>query len=161
MIRAVHLDDAQELVDIYNYYVLNTVVTFDVDPLSLEMFEAKIKSIQTNYPFIVFEANNDILGYAYGSLFRPHSAYSSVVEATVYVKHDAKKQQIGTQLYAELLTQLIQKDFHTVLGVLTVPNEASIKLHEKFGFEKVAHLKEVGYKFDTWQHVGIWQLKLN
>ncbi|MBU2952111.1 GNAT family N-acetyltransferase [Tamlana agarivorans] len=161
MIRSLKKKDTQDVLDIYNYYVLNSVATFDVDALSLEEFQNKIDQIYKDYPFIVFEENNEILGYAYGSRFRPKPAYNDVVESTVYVKHDTHGKAIGTKLYAELIAQLIERDFHTVLGVLTVPNDASIKLHEKFGFEKVAHLKEVGYKFNTWQHVGIWQLKLN
>ncbi|MDO6758787.1 GNAT family N-acetyltransferase [Tamlana sp. 2_MG-2023] len=161
MIRSLKKQDTQEILDIYNYYVLNSVATFDIDALTLEEFQDKINNIYKDYPFIVFEENNEILGYAYGSRFRPKAAYNDVVESTVYVKHDTHGKEIGTKLYAELIAQLIERDFHTVLGVLTIPNEASVKLHEKFGFEKVAHLKEVGYKFDTWQHVGIWQLKLN
>ena len=161
MIRDLHINDAQELLSIYNYYVLNTTVTFDIEPLSIDAFLAKLKLISADYPFIVFEENNEILGYAYGSKFRPKPAYNYVVESTVYVKHTAHGKQIGTKLYAELLKQLKETNLHTVLGVLTIPNDASIKLHEKFGFEQVANLKEVGFKFGEWQHVGIWQLKLD
>jgi len=78
----------------------------------------------------------------------------------VYVKHTDQGKQIGSTLYAELIRLLKATDLHTLLGVLTIPNEASVKLHEKFGFNQVAHLKEVGKKFDTWQDVGMWQLKL-
>ena len=160
MIRPVHINDAQELIDIYNYYVINTTVTFDIEPLSLPVFKEKIEQIIAEYPFIVFEENNDILGYAYGSRFRPRAAYNYVAESTVYVKHAAYGNQIGSKLYAELIRLLKKTNLHTVLGVLTIPNEASIKLHEKFGFEQVANLREVGFKFGEWQHIGIWQLTL-
>ena len=160
MIRLVNISDAQALLDIYNYYALNTTVTFDIKPLSLEIFEDKINQIIKQYPFLVFEENKEILGYAYGSRFRPKPAYDYVVESTVYVKHGSHGKQIGTKLYEELIKRLSQTNLHTVLGVLTVPNDASIKLHEKFGFKQVALLKEVGYKFDAWQDVGIWQLHL-
>ena len=160
MIRPVHINDAQELLDMYNYYVINTTVTFDIEPLTLDVFKEKIKQIITEYPFIVFEENNDILGYAYGSRFRPRAAYNYVAESTVYVKHTAHGNQIGSKLYAELIRLLKKTNLHTVLGVLTIPNEASIKLHEKFGFEQVANLREVGFKFGEWQHIGIWQLTL-
>lgn len=161
MIRPFHIDDAKALLDIYNYYVLNTTATFDIEALSIEAFENKINTIKTNYPFIVFEEANEILGFAYGSRFRPKPAYDYVAESTVYVKHTAHGKQIGSKLYEELIVQLKKSNLHTVLGVLTIPNEASIKLHEKFGFEQVAYLKEVGLKFGAWQNVGIWQLKLN
>lgn len=158
MIRPVTISDAQTLLNIYNYYVLNTVTTFDLEALSLDRFTEKIKSIMTDYPFIIYEENNEILGYAYGSKFRPKPAYNQTVESTVYVKHGTYGKQIGTKLYTELLSLLKQEKFHVVLGVLTLPNEASIKLHEKFGFKQVAHLKETGLKFGSWHDVGFWQL---
>lgn len=158
MIRPVKISDAQSILDIYNHYVLNTVVTFDLEALSLNDFKAKINSIVPQYPFLVFEENNEILGYAYGSKFRHKPAYNQTVESTVYVKQGEHGKQIGTRLYAELLRLLKLDNYHVVLGVLTLPNENSVKLHEKFGFKQVAHLKEVGLKFGTWQDVGIWQL---
>jgi phosphinothricin acetyltransferase len=160
MIRPVHVDDAKALLAIYNYYVLHTTVTFDIEPLSLSSFKDKLNRINTNYPFIVFEDENEILGYAYASRFRPKPAYDSVAETTVYVKHTAHGKQIGTLLYTELLALLKRTELHTVLGVLTIPNEASVKLHEKFGFKQVASLNEVGLKFGKRQNVGIWQLHL-
>jgi len=158
MIRNVQIEDAQELLDIYNYYVVNTVITFDLEALSLDAFKEKITTVSADYPFIVYEENSEILGYAYGSKFRPKPAYNNTVESTVYLKHGAQGKQIGSKLYNELLFLLKQKNVHIVLGVLTLPNEASVKLHEKFGFKEVAHLKEVGLKFGEWQDVGFWQL---
>lgn len=158
MIRPVHFNDTQNILNIYNYYVVNTVVTFDLDAVSLESFQEKIKNITADYPFIVYEENNEILGYAYGSRFRPKPAYNHTVESTIYIKQGQHGKQIGTKLYKELLLLLKQDNFHIVLGVLTLPNEASVKLHEKFGFKKVAHLKEAGLKFGNWQDVGFYQL---
>lgn len=161
MIRSLHINDTKALLDIYNYYVLHTTVTFDIEALSIEAFEIKVNTINENYPFIIFEEDNEILGFAYGSRFRPKPAYDYVAESTVYVKHAAHGKGIGSILYKELIARLKQTKLHTVLGVLTIPNEASIKLHEKLGFEQVGYLKEVGLKFGEWQNVGIWQLKLD
>lgn len=161
MIRLATILDARQILDIYNYYVLNTTVTFDIDPLPLDVFEEKMMGIQRAYPFLVFEDDKEILGYAYGSRFRPKPAYDFVVESTVYVKQGHHGKKIGTQLYKELLHLLKESKLHTVLGVLTVPNDGSIKLHEQFGFKKMGELKEVGFKFGQWQNVGIWQLHLN
>ena len=158
MIRNVQIEDAQQLLDIYNYYVVNTVVTFDLEPLSLDVFKERITTVSSDYPFLVYEENSEILGYAYGSKFRPKPAYNNTVESTVYLKHGYQGKQIGSKLYEELLYLLKQKNTHVVLGVLTLPNQASVKLHEKFGFKEVAHLKEVGLKFGEWQDVGFWQL---
>ncbi|MDN3666527.1 GNAT family N-acetyltransferase [Algibacter miyuki] len=161
MIRAVKHNDTEALRRIYNYYVLNTTVTFDEEPVSLADYTEKLNGIISHYPFLVFEENNEILGFAYGSKFRPKPAYNTTVESTVYVKHGEHGKQIGTQLYAKLLQLLKTQNYRTVLGVLTIPNAGSVKLHENFGFTKVAHLKEVGFKFETWLDVGIFQLKLN
>ncbi|TBN04742.1 N-acetyltransferase family protein [Hyunsoonleella flava] len=161
MIRRFTKEDIKALLDIYNYYVTNTVSTFDIEPLTFDTFQAKVNRIDSEYPFLVFEEGNEILGFAYASRFRPKPAYNFTVESTVYVKHDAHGQQIGTKLYKELLDKLKFTDAHTVLGVLTIPNDASVKLHEKFGFKEVALLKEVGLKFGKWHDVGIYQLKLS
>ena len=160
MIRSFHIKDIKQLLDVYNYYVENSIVTFDLEPLSLKAFKEKMLRISKIYPFIVFEENNEVLGYAYGSRWRPKPAYNKTVESTVYVKHGEHGKQIGTKLYAELLSLLKQENYHVVLGGLTLPNEASVKLHEKFGYKQVAHFKAVGFKFNKWHDVGFWQLKL-
>jgi len=161
MIRKASLADASALLEIYNYYVIHTTVTFDEEAVPLSAFTKKIDDILKAYPFFVFEENNEILGFTYASKFRPKPAYNYTVESTVYVKHGVHGKKIGTQLYATLIAALKEQKFKSVLGVLTIPNPASIKLHEKFGFTQVAHLKEVGFKFDTWLDVGIFQLKIN
>ncbi len=160
MIRPFHIKDTEELLDIYNYYVLNTIVTFDITPLTLNTFKEKLTKINKDFPFLIFEENNEILGYAYGSKWRPKPAYNKTVETTVYVKNGFGGKQIGSKLYNDLLTILKSQNYHIALGGLTLPNEASVKLHEKFGFQQVSHFKEVGRKFDTWLDVGFWQLKL-
>lgn len=158
MIRPVTIEDAQQLVDIYNHYVLNTVVTFDDVPFTVQAFQEKIESIYKVYPFFVFEENNKIVGYAYANKWREKPAYKYTVESTVYLHHNAQGKQIGTKLYIALLSHLKEQNYHVVVGGLTLPNAASVKLHEKFGFEQVAHYKEVGLKFNTWLDVGFWQL---
>ena len=158
MIRSVTLNDAKELVAIYNHYVLNTVVTFDDIPFSEEAFKDKIASIISNYPFFVYEEDTKILGYAYANKWREKPAYRHTVESTVYVHHEAQGKQIGFKLYTELLNHLKADKYHVVVGGLTLPNDASVKLHEKFGFNQVAHFKQVGLKFNSWLDVGFWQL---
>jgi phosphinothricin acetyltransferase len=160
MIRNVTIDDAQELVAIYNYYVTDTIVTFDKESFSIASFENKINDIYPNFPFLVFEENNEILGYAYGSKWRKKPSYDNTAEITIYIKNGIHGKGIGTKLYYELIQSLKTQNFHTLIGGLTLPNDASIRLHEKFGFKKVAHFKEVGRKFDQWLDVGFWQLTL-
>lgn len=161
MVRPFKIEDIQQLLDIYNYYVLNTVVTFDIEPLIFETFLEKITRINNDFPVIVFEKEKKILGYAYGSKWRAKPAYKYTVESTIYVKYGEHGKQIGTHLYTSLLDFFKQENYNTVLGGVTLPNDASVKLHEKFGFKKVAHFKEVGLKFEQWLDVGFWQLKIN
>ena len=161
MIRRVEIKDAEVIASIYNYYILNTDATFVEKVITIKECVDKIKLITSKYPFIVFEENNEVLGYAYGSQFRPESAYNCTVESTVYVKPGVQGKQIGTALYTELISVLKQQEFKSVLGVLTIPNLSSEKLHNKLGFTQVAHLKNVGFKFNKWLDVGVFQLMLN
>ena len=158
MIRNVIINDAKELVVIYNYYVVNSIITFDREPFSITEFEEKINTISPNFPFLIYEENNEILGYCYGSKWRKKPSYNNTVEITIYLKNGIQGKGIGTKLYSKLIEILKNQDYHTLIGGLTLPNDISIKLHEKFGFKKVAHFKEVGRKFDKWHDVGFWQL---
>lgn len=161
MIRNISIRDAKQIVDIYNYYVLNSIVTFDEFPFSEKDFVERIKTISGQYPFIVFEENQQILGYAYANMFRQKPAYGKTVETTIYLKNDVQGKYIGTQLYTELLKILKEQNYHAIIGGLTLPNDASVRLHEKLGFKQVAHFKEVGFKFNTWLDVGFWELILD
>ena len=161
MIRAVKLEDAKEIAEIYNYYILNSCVTFEELPVSAEEMRGRIEVAYLKFPWLVFEKDNEILGYACASSWKPRSAYKHTVEITVYLKKEATKNGIGSLLYAALIGQLTDLGFHAVIGGISLPNEASIALHEKFGFEKIAQFKEVGYKFKKWIDVGYYELLIN
>lgn len=161
MIRKVKLSDAKAIMEIYNYYVLHTIVTFDDAPFTVDEFKERIQTVSAMYPFIVFEESKKLLGYAYANKWREKPAYKNTVEITIYIHPEAHGKQIGSRLYAELLSQLKNEHYHVIVGGLTLPNEASVKLHEKFGFKQVAHFKEVGNKFGKWLDVGFWQLTLH
>jgi L-amino acid N-acyltransferase YncA len=158
MIRAVKLEDAREIAEIYNYYILNSCVTFEELALSTEEMQVRIEAGSSKFPWLVFEKNNEIHGYAYASAWKPRSAYKHTVESTVYLKKEATKNGIGSLLYTALISQLTDLGFHAIIGGISLPNEASVALHEKFGFEKIAQFKEVGYKFQKWIDVGYWEL---
>ncbi|MBU3822708.1 GNAT family N-acetyltransferase [Flavobacteriaceae bacterium XHP0103] len=161
MIRNAKITDAKQIVDIYNYYVLNSVVTFDEVPFSEADFKTRIVDVSSRYPFIVYQENSKILGYAYANMFRQKPAYKNSVETTIYLAKEAQGKQIGTKLYSALLNLLKAQKYHVAIGGLTLPNEASVKLHEKLGFKQVAHFKEVGFKFNKWLDVGFWELILD
>jgi len=162
MIRPVKRQDAQEIVDIYNHYVENTVITFEEECIdSNEMVKRIEKVIDANLPWLVIEESGILLGYAYATPWKARSAYRFSVEATVYLDPKEQGKGLGTQLYKTLFSELKQKSIHSVLGGITLPNPASIALHEKLGMTKVAHFHQIGRKFDQWLDTGYWQLTLD
>lgn len=161
MIRTVKLGDAKDICDIYNYYIENTVVTFDEEPINIEKMEKKIKKIIESYPFIVYEFGGKVVGYAYATEWNDKSAYRYSVESTIYLKENFKGQGIGTKLYGDLLFKLGEIGIHTVIALITQPNPSSIAMHEKLGFKKVGEFNDVGYKNKQWLDVGNWQYHIN
>lgn len=160
MIRKVELKDAKAIVDIYNYYILNTNITFEVETLKEEDMKERIQKIMKKYPYIVYEDEGQVLGYAYLSEFKSRAAYRFSVESSIYLDIKSKGKGIGKKLYEEILELAEGYDIHTIIAGITIPNEASIAIHEKLGFKKVAHFEEVGYKEGKWLDVGYWQKRI-
>ena len=160
MIRDITINDAAKICDIYNYYIVNTIVTFEESKVSETEMMLRIEETTKKLPWIVFEKGEEILGYACASQWKSRCAYKYSLESTVYLKRGAEGDGIGSQLYGQLIDRIRNKNYHAVIGGISLPNTASIALHEKFGFEKIAHFKEVGYKFDKWIDVGYWELIL-
>ncbi|MEO9532652.1 MAG: arsinothricin resistance N-acetyltransferase ArsN1 family B [Crocinitomicaceae bacterium] len=158
MIRKATPADAEQIVDIYNYYVKTSTVTFETTLVTVEDFRQRILDILKTYPYLVFEEEGKILGYAYAGIFRTRVAYRFSSEASVYIHKDHFKKGIASQLYTQLLAEMKAQGLKSAIGGITLPNEGSVILHEKFGFKKVAHFEKVGYKFDQWLDVGFWQL---
>ena len=158
MIRLVKIEDAKAICDIFNYYVLNAIATFVEEPFSVSDMEAKINAIHPKYPWLVYERDGVVVGYAYANRWNERSAYKNSVESTVYLKNGIEKQGIGTQLYSALMETIKSKGYHSMVGGISLPNKGSQQLHEKLGFTKAAHYKEIGFKFNKWIDVGYWQL---
>lgn len=157
-IRTAALEDAAEIAEIYNYYIANSHATFETEPIYRGEMENRMSDgFGKNYPFLVCEDEGRIVGYAYGRMFRPRRAYLHSIEISVYIKNEFGGKGIGTLLYQKLFPEILERDFHAVIAGISLPNEASIRLHEKFGMEKVAHFREVGYKFDRWIDVAYWE----
>jgi len=160
MIRPVMASDAAAICAIYNPYVLGTTITFEEESVTeVEMVE-RIKTVQARYPWLVWEKEGLVLGYAYASTWRSRPAYRFSAETAIYLTPDSQAKGVGTRLYRVLLDQLRDSGFHLALGGLALPNAASVALHEKLGFRKVAHMREAGRKFDRWIDVGFWELLL-
>lgn len=160
MIRDVKIEDAKSICEIYNHYIKNTSITFEVREIDKDTMAERIADISEKFFWIVYEKEGKILGYAYVSSFKSRSAYNNTVEGSVYIRKDKAGKGIGSTLLSQLITRCRERNYHTVIGTITLPNERSVALHEKFGFKKVAHFKEVGFKFGSWIDVGSWQLLL-
>lgn len=158
MIRKAKISDAAQIAKIYNYYVENTIITFDINQIDNNTMAYKIQNIQKKYPWLVYEENGKIQGYTYANEWKSKDAYNHTVESTVYLNISDTGKGVGSKLYSELISQLQDLNIHTIIGGISLPNEASTALHQKFGFRKVATFEEVGKKFEKWVDVAYWQL---
>jgi L-amino acid N-acyltransferase YncA len=161
MIRPVKLSDAPAICDIYNYYVLHTHANFEEEAVDVEEMKQRITTNTLKFPWLVFEQEDKVVAYAYASEWKSRCSYRYSVESTVYLQNGLSGNGIGSRLYETLLSELGKMEVHAVIGGIAQPNEASVALHEKFGFEKVAHFKQVGYKFDRWIDVAYWEKLLD
>jgi phosphinothricin acetyltransferase len=157
-IRAATSDDAAAIADIYNHYVMQTVVTFEEEPVVAAEIARRIDDVQSaSLLWLVAEEKERIVGYAYAAQWRARTGYRFSAEVTIYLAPEHTGRGIGSRLYGELFHLLQARGLHAVMGGITLPNDASVALHEKFGLRKVAHFKEVGFKFGHWLDVGYWQ----
>lgn len=149
--------DAAAIAALYNHYILHSTATFEEQPVDAEEMARRLATVEAaGLPWLIREDESRVVGYAYATPWRPRSAYRYSVEITVYVANGASGSGHGRALYDELFAQLRALGLHAVLGGITLPNEASIALHEAMGMVKVAHLPQVGFKFDRWLDVGYW-----
>lgn len=158
MIRPVTASDASDICELYNYYVLNTHVNFEEEAVTVEDMLGRIGGANQNHPWLVYEHEGKVIGYAYASAWKSRCSYRYSVETSVYIAHEHKGKGLGSLLYDVLLKQLKQTNAHAIIGGIALPNEGSVALHEKFGFEKIAQFKEVGFKLNKWIDVGYWEI---
>lgn len=158
-IRKATLDDACAICNIYNYYIENTAITFETTPLSESGMKQRIKDvIDSGYSFYVGEAGGKIIGYYYTHRWNNRCAYATTVEDSIYLDKDETGKGYGSQLFEHLLAHIDKNITHVLIAGICIPNEASVRLHEKFGFKQISHMKEIGRKFGQWRDVGHWQL---
>ena len=158
VIRDATPDDATALVAIYNHYVDHTIVTFEEAPVDAGEFARRMRAVtDATLPYLVAERAGLFVGYACGTRWKERSGYRYSVESTVYLSPDQAGKGVGTALYDALFTRLESWGAHAVMGGISLPNEASVALHEKLGMRKVAHFEAVGFKFGRWIDVGYWQ----
>jgi phosphinothricin acetyltransferase len=159
-IRRARIEDLPRLTQIYNHYVLNTPITFDLEPHTVEQrrksWFAKFSNTGRHQLFAA-EERGEVLGYAGTTGFRDKRAYDTTVETTIYCGPEATGRGLGSQLYAALFEALRGEDIRLAVAGITIPNDASIALHERFGFTPAGVMHEVGRKFDRYWDVAWYE----
>ena len=160
VIRLACEDDAELIQAIYAPIVRDTAISFEMDVPTVPEMRRRITNTLESLPWLVCENQRDILGYAYGGPHRARTAYQWSVEVSVYVKDDARRLGVGRAVYRSLFDLLALQGFWNAYAGITLPNPASVGLHESMGFRTVGIYRKVGYKFGRWHDVGWWQLPL-
>lgn len=161
-IRLVQATDAQAIQTIYAPAVTrqDVATSFEMEIPTIDEIKKRITTKTQTYPWLVWEEENQLLGYAYGDPYRPRGAYQWCAEVTVYVSPLAHRKGIGKKLYKILFEIMRQQGIINTYAIIALPNPASIGLHESLGFKAVGVFKSVGYKFNTSHDVGWWHLAL-
>ena len=152
--------DAGACAAIYAPYVTDTAISLEeVAPTAAEM-AARIERTSKTHPWLVAEEAGEVTGYAYGSQHRERAAYRWATDVAVYVDPRHQRRGVGRTLYETLFGLLAQQGFRMACAGVTLPNEASVGLHEALGFQPVGVYRRIGFKFGAWRDVGWWQLEL-
>jgi L-amino acid N-acyltransferase YncA len=159
-IRPATVDDAASILEIYCPYIRETAITFELEPPPIIEIQERINQTLELFPWLIWEQEGLILGYAYASPFKSRCAYSWSVESTIYVRQKHHGKGIGKMLYQSLLANLKSQGAVNVIGGIALPNAASVGLHESLGFKQAAQFKDVGFKLGRWWDVGYWQLQI-
>jgi phosphinothricin acetyltransferase len=159
-IRDVRATDAPRIAAIYNHYVRETIVTFEEAPVTDAEMARRIAETTAGYPWLVWEDAGTVAAYACASSWKRRSAYRFAAESTIYTAPEATRRGIGSQLYLALIARMRAQGLHCAIGGISLPNPASVALHEKLGFVPIGRFREVGFKFGRWVDVGYWELTL-
>ena len=149
-IRMATENDAKQILNIYNYYIKTTAVTFEYDEVSEEEYAERIRDIMKVNPFLVCEINQEIVGYAYYGMYAKRAAFAWDVESTVYLNPEYKGKNVACSLYNVLIEIGKLQGYYNVYALIETSNIASIKFHEKLGFITVGTMPNIGYKFGQW-----------
>jgi L-amino acid N-acyltransferase YncA len=159
-IRRIEARDAAAVSAIYAPFVTDKATSFETEPPDAEAIKQKIRELEPQYPWLVFEADGEILGYAYACSHRARKAYQWSVEVSVYIDERAHKRGVGRALYLSLFEVLRRQGYASAYAGITLPNPASVGLHEALGFTAIGTFSKVGFKFGQWHDVAWLQLRL-
>ncbi|WP_430388702.1 N-acetyltransferase family protein [Dyella sp. 20L07] len=160
MIRIAHAGDAAAVHDIYTPSVIEGVATFETELPGVEAMRERIIGRLRHYPWLIWEENGRVLAYAYASRFRERAAYDWIAETSIYVHPDAQRRGIARRLYGALLDAMRLQGLNQAVGVITLPGDASVAIHESMGFTPAGVWRSSGYKLGRWWDVGVWQKEL-
>lgn len=160
-IRRVQEADIETITAIYNWYILNTPITFEIEAINSEEMQRRVHSKREKFDWLVGEVNGEVIGYAYYGAYHMRAAYDHTVETSIYLAQHQTGKGFGKALYQSLIDAAKERGFREMIGIIALPNPSSIALHQRFGFEEIGRLKRVGYKFERYLDVGIWQRSLN
>lgn len=158
-LRAARPDDAEALLAIYAPVVIQTAISFEYEPPSVDEMARRVRT-KNEHPWIVDERDGTIVGYAYASRFRERDAYDWCTETTVYVAASARRGGVARGLYRALLSLLGLQGFTMAYAGIALPNDASVRLHEAMGFVHAGTLARAGLKLGKWHDLGFWQREL-
>jgi phosphinothricin acetyltransferase len=159
-VRPATEDDLAEVCAIVNHYIEKSFVNLRTEPQGVDEWRSDWRRLHTQFPWLV-AVDDRVIGVAYAAPWNGRSAYRWTVEATVYVDPSRQRRGVGDALYSELLARLRRQGFHSAVAVIALPNDPSVRLHERHGFIPVGRLVEAGYKLRTWHDVGFWQHTFN
>jgi len=159
-VRGARAADAAACAAIYAPYVTGTAITFETEPPSADEMAARIETASRNYAWLVLEQQGRVVGYAYGGRFHARPAYRWAAEVSVYLEPGRRRTGGGRTLYEALLARLRERGFRIAIAGMTLPNEASVGLHEALGFEPVGTYRRIGYKLGAWHDVAWMQRRL-
>ena len=160
LIRAATFEDAEAIARIYNWYIEHTAITFEESLIDAAVMRERICIEDATRLWLVLEIDNVVQRYACAARWKDRSAYRFFREVSIYLDQSAIGHGHGKRLLAALLDVLRETPIHLLIAGISLPNDASIGLHEAFGFEPVGDFSEVGFKFNEYLDVGYWQLKL-
>jgi phosphinothricin acetyltransferase len=159
-VRAATSGDAKAISEIYAPYVRDTAISFELVPPDEAEMAQRISRVLPAFPWLVYDDGGEVAGYAYGSQHRERAAYRWSADAGIYISRQAQRRGVGRALYAVLFAAMRLQGYHRVYGGITLPNAASVGLHEAMGFSRIGVYPEVGFKFGAWRDVGWWGLDL-
>ena len=157
-IRQAKQEDSEAILAVYAPYVKETTITFETQVPSLEDFQNRMAAIMEKFPYLVAEADGQILGYAYAHTYYARDAYDWTLELSIYVDRHGRQAGIGQALYDVLEEKLSKQNVVNLLACISLPNAPSIRFHQKRGFEQIGHFKKVGFKFGQWRDI-VWMQK--